>query len=274
LRTVDASLADVLQVFVEVENLRARLLPMSSPDSNPNPSPDSDSNKREEVHFYPGDKLLLYYVNDKIVLRAEAWGGPSKRKPRLPGESIAAGPTLPGTFIIDHVESYRTSTWDWSKVRWGTRIRKSQRRSTQAEYELSSGKWASLTRDFGIGAKDIETAHRSLFGYDKFPDRWIFNDFGPIAVRYYRDRNANRQRDASEPLMGQMLHTTPSNEAQWIRYPEDASKVELAPSHGCIHIKPIDRDAFLEAGAFRPGMTLIVFRYHEHFTGKPESESR
>ena len=247
---------------------------MSSPGPKPNPSSDDASSKREEVHFYPGDKLLLYYVNDKIVLRAEACGGPSKRKPRLPGESIAAGPTSSGTFIIDHIESYRTSTWDWSKVRWGTRIRMSQRRSGHAEYELSSGKWASLTRDFGWSVADIKEAHRDLYGYRAFPDRWIFNDFGPIAVRYYRDRNANRQRDASKPLMGQMIHTTDVNEAEWTRYPEDPSKVKLVPSHGCIHVKPIDRDVFLEAGAFRPGMTLVIFRYDEHFVGKQESGSR
>jgi hypothetical protein len=247
---------------------------MSSPATKPDPFSDRAANKREEVHFYPGDKILVYLVEGKVKLKAEAWGGPSKRQRRRPGERIAAGPTSPGTFIIDHIESYRTSTWDWSRVRWGTRIRMSQRRFEQAEYELSSGRWASLTRDFGWSVEDIKAAHKALYGHRKFPDRWIFNDFGPIAVRYYRDRNANRKRDASEPLMGQMIHTTPDNEAQWTRYPEDTSKVNLVPSHGCIHVKPIDRDAFLEAGAFRPGMTLIVFRYDEHFAGEQESENR
>jgi hypothetical protein len=228
--------------------------------------PQAKPEKKEEVHFYPGEKLLLYLVNDKVILPAEAWGGPSKRQPKEKGERIAAVPTTPGTFIIDGTEAYTTTTWDWSRVRWGTRIRRSRSLPARvAEYEKSPGKWRSLTRDFGWTVSDIGDAYKNLYGLWEFPDRWIFNDFGPKAIRYYRDRNANRRRDANEPLEGEMIHTTPDNEAESDKYGADSKKVELFESHGCIHIKPIDFGALRDAGAFRQGLTLIIHRYSERY---------
>jgi hypothetical protein len=37
---------------------------MSSPARKPNPFSDRAANKREEVRFYPGDKILLYLIED------------------------------------------------------------------------------------------------------------------------------------------------------------------------------------------------------------------
>jgi len=45
----------------------------------------------------------------------------------------------------------------------------------------------------------------------------LFNDFGPVAVRYFRDDNHNRRLDGKEYLSGEMFHTTPDNEAQAAR---------------------------------------------------------
>jgi hypothetical protein len=50
-------------------------MPATGPDTCR--SPDRASGKREEVHSFPSEKLLLYLVNDKVVLRAEACAGDS-----------------------------------------------------------------------------------------------------------------------------------------------------------------------------------------------------
>ena len=119
-----------------------------------------------------------------------------------------------------------------------------------------------------ITKRRVELRHSEIYGLADFPDTWIFNDFGPIAVRYFRDKNKNRRLDTGEELKGEMIHTTPSSEFQTTRHRNDPSAVELDYSHGCIHIKPIDRDTFLEAGAFRQGMTLVIHNYDEHFGGE------
>lgn len=91
------------------------------------------------------------------------------------------------------------------------------------------------------------------------PPAWVFNDFGPIAIRYFKDLNRNRKLDARERLSGEMIHTTPIDEANTAR----GLPVNLGPSHGCIHIKPIDRDCFLQAGAFARGTDFIIHTYDE-----------
>lgn len=107
--------------------------------------------------------------------------------------------------------------------------------------------------------------HRAYRGSYELPEKWIFNDFGELAVRYYEDKNKNRKLDGNERLSGQMIHTTPRNEAQSDRFAGDPSKVALSESHGCIHIRPMDRREFSKQGAFRKGMTLIIHSYDEDF---------
>jgi hypothetical protein len=89
---------------------------------------------------------------------------------------------------------------------------------------------------------------------DGIPDVWVFNDFGPVAINYFRDPNRNRKRDAGEKMMGEMIHTTPQNEGQTDR----GDRVTLYPSHGCIHVRPADLARLLRAGAFKVGELVVV----------------
>lgn len=215
-----------------------------------------------ELHLYPGDKRLLYMVNGKLAASVEAWGGPANAVPKRPGEPFGATPTPAGRFRIGWIGPYKTSSWKWSKLRWGARLR----RHPVDEHDLlfeESGRWHSVWARTALTRGDIETRHLQLYGLRTYPPIWNFNDFGPIAVRFYNDRNANRKRDANEPLEGEMFHTTAENEAE-------GGNTVLYESHGCIHLRPIERDRLLALDAFQKGTLLIIYKYSESIPGTLE----
>lgn len=163
----------------------------------------------KELHFYPGQKLLLLLRAGKVVLRSEAWGGPSAR---VQDATMDATPTTPGRYLIYREEAYITRTWPWSSIRWGTKL---QDKLSDVWYQLNVNTWASLQKDKGISRQDVIDQNFRLYGQKRVPDSWVFNDFGPIAIRYFVDRNGNGRFDqGKETLMGEMFHTTPDNEAQ------------------------------------------------------------
>jgi len=66
--------------------------------------------------------------------------------------------------------------------------------------------------------------------------------------------------DGGERLSGEMIHTTPADEADNAL----GRRVVLDSSHGCIHVSPRGRDKLLAAGAFQPGTPLVIHTYDEH----------
>jgi hypothetical protein len=210
-----------------------------------------------ELHYYPGQHLLVIKHNKVVKGRYEAWGGPAKTgtDPRMPEE-----PTWPGYYIIDKAHRYHTPSWPLSKIKWGTRL-KDMPGKNDVWYELPSGKWASITKDLKIKRFELIQLYYDLYGNLKVPDTWVFNDFGPVAIRWFKDLNGNKRLDGSERLSGQMFHTTPTNEAQY----KAGKPIKLEPSHGCIHLKPADRDVIFSFGAFKPKTPFIVHKYHERF---------
>ena len=179
---------------------------------------------------------------------------------------MAAGPTHPGVFVIDRIEAYHTNTWSWSKISWGTPIRPSRLIAGKVEYMESVGNWR-LLRMKGrlVDTQEIKGYYRVLYGREDFPAAWVFSDFGPAAVRYYKDVNKNRHLDGKEWLRGEMIHTTAQNEAESQQWDADKTRVQLFESHGCIHIRPAAMRVFREAGAFERGMTLVIHQYREPF---------
>jgi hypothetical protein len=207
------------------------------------------------LHFFPGTKRLYYFVDGKPVKETEAWGGPAGT---VKGDIMDQGPTDPGDYIIYSVEPYRTNTWPMSRLKWGTKLRAN---GDKVMFEESPGRWLPLEKRVpGIGAKDLADENFRLYGQRKLPDRWVFNDFGPLAIRYFKDKNKDGKKDANEPLSGEMFHTTPDDEAATAL----GKKVNLMPSHGCIHLKPMDRDDLISLGAFKRGTPLKIHEYSEH----------
>lgn len=210
-----------------------------------------------ELHFYPGQNSLVVMEKGAVKGQYEAWGGPEAigTDPHM-----AEQPTWPGLYYIDKAHAYRTPTWGMSNIKWGTKL-KDMKALNDVYYQLSNGKWASVKNDYNIKRDEIRELHLILYQEKSVPSTWIFNDFGPIAIRWFKDLNGNKILDGKETLSGQMFHTTPENEAQHAQ----GKPVKMTPSHGCIHLKPVDRDLIFSMGGFKPKTPFIVHKYHERF---------
>jgi hypothetical protein len=221
-----------------------------------------------QLHFFPGPKTLLWIVGKKIAAEAEAWGGVKAIK-GVHYRGMKPRPTTPGSYVVSGVGPYRTNSWDTSKIRWGTPLRVAPD-GDHVLYQRSSfpEQWRRVDRAIpGVTLDDIRDYFFALWGDNKrydsngdgIPDVWVFNDFGPWAVRYFADPNRNRKLDGKEYELGEMIHTTPKTEANTDRN----QPVPLDASHGCIHVRPLDRDRFRKIGAFNAGTLFVV-----HDTGE------
>ena len=106
----------------------------------------------------------------------------------------------------------------------------------------------------------------------ELPKTWVFNDFGPLAVKYFIDHNGNRKLDTNprhggkkeEPL-SDFIHTTPPDEMsvlldrQLVSQKHDA----LTESHGCIHMDPSFMRQWIANKVLAIGATLEVHTYTE-----------
>jgi hypothetical protein len=237
------------------------------------------------LHFYPGHfhkpgyvvsgtldttiggGLLVFFEDGKEAFRSEAWGGPSK-KVSVKG-SMDILPTPAGKYVIGPIMRYHTPSWGYSKIKWGTAIKDSDLERSLPEkakqdvwYKLSNGNWASILKDFNFTRTEIMDRYEQLYGIRRVPKTWVFNDFGPIAIRYFKDLNNNKVLDKNEKLEGTMFHTTPENEAETKR---GVKKVSLVPSHGCIHMIPADRSKLISINAFKEGTDLVIFPYDKKY---------
>jgi hypothetical protein len=145
-------------------------------------------------------------------------------------------------------------------------VRRAAPGARRAEEEVSRGhdREARSSWDIG-GTADHPVLLGGIYKRDYFPATWVFSDFGPVAIRYYKDVNKNRRLDGKERLSGEMILTTAENEAESQQWNEDKRRVQLFESHGCIHIRPAAMRVFREAGAFEQGMTLVIHQYREPF---------
>jgi hypothetical protein len=146
-----------------------------------------------------------------------------------------------------------------SQIPWGTGIVRGPDDTVLYETHSLQTRYRTLKDAYGrpLSASEVEQEYFALFGRAGFPSSWVFNDFGPWSVRYFRDNNGNNRLDPGEKLSGEMIHTTPDNEGEAAQ----GKAVQLFESHGCIHIKPADRERFHQAGAFAKGNALVISRY-------------
>ena len=213
-----------------------------------------------ELHFFPGQDILAVKKGARYIAQYNARGGPAIKRISSPGE-MPEEPTWPGVYIIDGTVKYSTPTWKLSTIKWGVKLvdKPDVKPDGDVYYELPNKRLASVLKDVGVTRKQIISLNTRYYRQMGVPKRWLFNDFGPIAIRWFKDMNGNKLLDRNERLEGQMFHTTPENEGEHARGP----RVFLQPSHGCIHLKPADRDFLLGSGAFAPKTVFIVHEYNE-----------
>lgn len=225
-------------------------------------------------------------------------GGPAQ--PDLSDPEHPATPTRAGRFTITSIGPHATMQTGtgarvWSAVPWGTPLRLD--RLGVVQIKLAGRDWQRLTslpawhhldHDQARVASDIENRNLLLWApvlgafskahqaapislYRKIPDKWVFNDFGHVAVKYYRDVNHNGHQDATEAerTLSDFIHTTPNHELFELLNQQVNAGINspLTPSHGCVHALPAEVDELIQGGYLRVGGTFVVHTYSEQIIG-------
>jgi hypothetical protein len=190
-----------------------------------------------------------------IVALYEAVGGPKHKKREADG--LMAGPTDKGEYVFAYCGKASSPKYYrfWSKVRWGTSLR--EKNGVLQVYVRR--RWRPLKNFTPATKKDILDYHEELYGTRRLPEKWVFNDFGHLACRYFKDLDKDGRRDKNERLHSELLHTTPVDEADSAQ----GRPVYLSESHGCIHVKPKDIDEMKQNGFLKSGNKLFVHKYTE-----------
>jgi L,D-transpeptidase catalytic domain len=220
----------------------------------------SPKKEKKVLHFFPSQKKMMWVINGSSTMTVEAWGG-EPPDPKIKYGIMKPRKTTPGKYVIYSVAAYRTKTWPFSRITWGTSIKlSSDGKKVLYKTGQLSQPWKPIDELIpGASPGTVRKFYYELYGEDKIPDRWLFNDFGVKAIRYFKDLNRNRRLDKNEGLSGEMIHTTPVDEAATAL----GKEVKLESSHGCIHLKPLDRDKLEKAGAFTKGTDLTIHAYDE-----------
>lgn len=227
-------------------------------------SPVSTSNKVKLV-IYPGEETKenvtvgrIYVVNGGGESYDIAGGPPTRR---LLDDWPPAVPTPAGHYVLGNQEHHVSLFWPNSVVPWGVIVRQ---RNNVIEYQsgnrwiAASGSTGKVTKAILLGcARDkkpcsVKTASRMAFDaffddYGRLISPWAQNDFGPWAWNLKRHGRWTPY----------YIHTTPKNEAATMA----GNAIHLVQSHGCIHIRPSDRDEMMQKGYLRGGVEVQVMSY-------------
>jgi hypothetical protein len=224
--------------------------------------------------FFPGERLVHEETVGTIyVIGADgdsmpAAGGPPVGGPDRGGHTFE--PTPAGNYVLGPKVHVTTASWPASVIPWGAALRLNA--AGEVEYEVSQGRWVQATGPSGtVTNAQMAWNHRAKV-YPKMQDvikevrdmflddggglqfsTWVKNDFG----RWGWNLRLNGQGTAY------WVHTTPDDEYAT----EQHRKIWLANSHGCIHLRPADRQRFDSAGYLKEGIPFEVRPYTE--TGPP-----
>lgn len=195
-----------------------------------------------------------------VVKEYDAVGGPATSSKDRQGNE--QGPTENGTYVVAGAWPHQGSALykDWSTIPWGAPLREEPDGSISVKMK---GKWQPTSKFSRVSRADIIDEYFRLYGKNEVPKKWVFNDFGHVAVFMFKDTNGNLKIDKKlgEKIHPEFMHTTPPDEATEAR----GGTAILTESHGCIHVKPSDIDEMLAKGYIKPKRTLVVHSYSETF---------
>jgi hypothetical protein len=199
-----------------------------------------------DVQAPPGSGRLYIQVGGRVIATYTARGGPPINM--ADGSDHTAGPTAHGVYTLGPGHPIVTSSWPYSQIPWGAEIRQvgddfQYRPEGAAEWCWASGPSCTLqtpldTDDFTDLEQVVREGQTCLV--------WNKNDFGRIGWRLQGTAD--------------FVHTTPDTEMAAAQQ----QKVVLAPSHGCIHVIPGERDEMTARGYLQGGVKIDVKAYHEH----------
>lgn len=252
------------------------------------------------IDFFPGETMdgnvargrFYVHVRDKLVKTYEACGGPPPERAYADRGGHSADPTREGSYVLDAAEHHTTDSWPTSTIPWGARIR--LRPDQDLEFSRDDGRtwlpgtgpngvvtraWIAFEQRTRAGAAAAANAqHKGDPGWKQVtpapltPDEitaiingsrqffyrdgqllptWEMNDFGNWAWNMM----ASSSRGLSRTDL--YVHTTPQNEqATAANQP-----FQLTQSHGCVHIRPRDRDEMMTLGYLQKGVRFVVKKY-------------
>jgi hypothetical protein len=258
---------------------------------SPHPLPGPDRGGHPIVHiqpiprlvFFPADRIrnerkkgdsrdfwlgTIYVVvaGRTTVDHFTACGGPEHVEDSADrGHTI--GKTPPGHYTLGPRHHHVTPNWPNSSIPWGASIRRAA--NGEVEFDDGSG-WKPATGDGAPMNKAIvqsyilerkpvpppETIRRDarewflIDGTDEtgpVVTTWERNDFGKWAFNL-------RRGGKGTPYY---IHTTPEDEFATT----NGDEFSLNQSHGCIHIRPKDRDTMMEKGYLAAGIDIEVKGY-------------
>jgi hypothetical protein len=229
---------------------------------------------------------LLTFVKDY-----DARGGPANKKMGYDGYEKT--PTTTGRFVIGAIEKHisKDKYAFWSSIPWGSGLKyinnvvyvNTYNRGHWTKLSTYQPRWLKAHKtELGIIAAikqewdKIRTGKFNgseiLYYKAALPDTWMFNEFGHISVKYFKDVNhdgVQNVRDKRENLLGDFIHTTPGNEAlayynSRVESPLPQFRVNLHESHGCIHVRPTDIDVMIGTGYLKRGQSVVVHAYNDN----------
>lgn len=183
--------------------------------------------------------------------------------------------TKEGRYVVHSIGKHVSAgRWLLSTVPWGTPILFNQ--SEHILYVQKGGKMIKL-RNYnsqwgGYSEKDLydellqiyQRYYKSYYGM-AFPNTWIFNDFGHVTIKYFKDTNANFIMDSNEKIQSDFIHTTQIDEAITAYNNRVETKfarpISLSNSHGCIHVKPQSIDEIINNGYLSRGSNIEIHTY-------------
>ena len=180
--------------------------------------------------------------------------------------------TRSGRYVVGVIAKHRSSSrWAWSTVLWGTPVRE-EKGVVQIQ---ENGRWINLSSKPGFkGVKESDILNSIIEYYQSFkadlgpaltpaekaqriPKTWIFNDFGHLSIKYFRDTNRNYRRDKGESFISDFIHTVPKEEY----FNSFGKTLPLEDSHGCIHVHPNDIDTII--AYIKIGSVIQIHPYTE-----------
>ncbi len=193
----------------------------------------------------------------------DAHGGPSNEK--MGGDGHAQTSTTTGRFVIKSIEKHVSygRYAIWSGIAWGTEVKISgnivmiKQLGSWKKLTDVNAQWGAYKNDQKKVTDAVLNYQRNLYPNSPIPTKWLFNDFGHVSVKYFKDLNNDRKMNGKEQVMGDFIHTTPPDEAATA----SGRIFQLAESHGCIHVRPGDIDTMIGNGYLKKGNTIEVHPY-------------